>query len=430
MRTNYIVTFVAEFLVAASALLVYRLAATSLGVNGFSEYALSRRALSLLQPALILGLGVGLPRYIAYSLRSGNDYSDLYFVSGIWLILSAVSISLVVLNLVSKTASFVLFGSSQYVYLIFPLSIMLVGVSFHILCYTYFQGKLLMIRANLLETLNLAIAPLVTFLVSNNAAKILLVLGGIWCATSTVFFVSIVRQLKVAELTGCHFAFAKELLIYSVQRVPGDFGLAALLSLVAILCAHLAGVKEAGYTAFGVSLVTASGSFFAPIGIVVLPQASQMVSRKEMTSLKHYLKKILIFSLVFSIAGVIFFEIFAEKIIEMYLGRAFLESLPVVRMMALGIVPYAVYVSTRSFIDSCHVKAFNTKNVLLSLLFFIICGGLTFGLARDYKYLIIGFVVALFLLGLLTLIDLRRTFRDDSGESFSPPERLNKRQDA
>lgn len=426
---NYITTFIAEFLVAVSALLVYRLAAASLGVNGFSEYALSRRAMSLLQPALILGLGVGLPRYIAYSLRSGKDHSDLYFVSGIWLILSSVSISLMILNLVNKEVAFVLFGSSHYVYLIFPLSLMLVGISFHVLCYTYFQGKLLMIKANLLETLNLAIAPLVTFWISNDVAEILMVLGGIWCATSTAFFVSIVRQLEVGKLKGHHLTFSKELLIYSLQRVPGDFGMAALISLVAILCAHLAGVKDAGYVAFGVSLVTAAGSAFAPIGIVVLPQASQMVSRREMTSVRHYLQKILIFSFVLSIAGVILFEIFAEKIIVMYLGDAFLESLPVVRMIALGVVPYAVYVSTRSFIDSYHVKAFNTKNVLLSLLFFITCGVVTFSLTREYKHLIIGFVVALFLLGFLTLIDLRRTFREDSGERFSPPEQLNKRQD-
>lgn len=167
MREKYVVTFIAEFLVMISGILVYKLAAHFLGNVGFSEYALSRRVVSLIQPALIMGFGVGIPRYIAYSFRSPSKNPDFYFLSALFVLLIFVFPSLLIMYFFKERMAFLVFGSSDYAHLVFPICLMLLGILSHIVSYTYFQGKLSMVEANLLQIINIAIVPFGAFLIAS-----------------------------------------------------------------------------------------------------------------------------------------------------------------------------------------------------------------------------------------------------------------------
>jgi O-antigen/teichoic acid export membrane protein len=65
-------TFATEFTVLACQLLTYKLAAHFLGTTGFAEYAVARRTISILYPIVLLGFGVGLPRYVAIAAGRGD----------------------------------------------------------------------------------------------------------------------------------------------------------------------------------------------------------------------------------------------------------------------------------------------------------------------------------------------------------------------
>ncbi|MBX0311185.1 MAG: hypothetical protein JHC31_05330, partial [Sulfurihydrogenibium sp.] len=59
-------------------------------------------------------------------------------------------------------------------------------------------------------------------------------------------------------------------------------------------------------------------------------------------------------------------------------------------------------------IDAYYVKAINTRNIFISFLFFLI---VSFGiiLAKNgYIFIVINFVVSVILLGILTLIEVRK----------------------
>ncbi len=109
--------------------------------------------------------------------------------------------------------------------------------------------------------------------------------------------------------------------------------------------------------------------------------------------------------------GVIFFLIFAEKVIELYLGNTFLGACPAAKLIALGVVPYAVFVSMRSILDSYYVRAVNAKNILISLCLFLVWDGVSLVLSTNYRFLVIGFVLALLLLSVLTLIEMKKIFK-------------------
>ena len=128
LKKDYALTIIVQFVVLASVFLVYKLAAEFLGTDGFSGYALSRRTISLIQPALLMGLGVGIPRYIAYGYADPDQRNPYaYFISAFFILALVVCVFCFFLNLFNETFSFIFFGSSDYSDLILPITYMIIG---------------------------------------------------------------------------------------------------------------------------------------------------------------------------------------------------------------------------------------------------------------------------------------------------------------
>src|SRR5690349_15174442 len=123
MRKDYMFTFGTEFLTMLSGLLVYRVAMELLGQSGFAEYALCRRTLAMSLPFVLLGLTVGIPRFIAISeFSEGNPSVMHFFWSGLVITVSLLTVELSFFNIYKVEMSSFFFGSPQYYWLITPLS--------------------------------------------------------------------------------------------------------------------------------------------------------------------------------------------------------------------------------------------------------------------------------------------------------------------
>jgi O-antigen/teichoic acid export membrane protein len=351
-------------------------------------------------PALILGMGVAIPRYIGYSY-SNFKKANTYFIAGFVILFSVILIFSLLITLFQKNVAFLFFGDSKYYYLIFPIDVMLIGLIFHSLCYGYFRGNLSMVKANFLQLINMGIVPLLVFFLKNNLKEIILLNGLIIILVSFIFLTSIVKNI-VFERNEI-YTNIKELMAYGIQRVPGDFGLSGLFSLPPTFTSHISGITIAGYVAFGTSLLNMIGSLFAPLGLILLPKTSQLVANNDFKTLKYYILKILKVTFILTILGVAFFEIFADKIIALYLGNFPSDLVMIARLIVIASLGYTIYVAMRSIIDAYYVKAINTKNIFISLMFFLIMSIVIILMGKSYIFLVVGFVFSVFLLGILTL---------------------------
>jgi O-antigen/teichoic acid export membrane protein len=412
LKKDYALTIIVQFMVLASTFLVYKLAAEFLGADGFSGYALSRRTISLMQPALIMGLGVGIPRYIAYGYADPDQRNpDAYFISALFILAPVVCVLCFFFNLFNETFSLIFFGSSDYSYLILPITYMIIGGILYSSCYSYLRGRLLMLRANLLQVINMGIIPpIVFFLFGKSLASVLSVTGIIWITISLVFFLFLPIRLEACDPRKL-IPYAKEIFGYSIMRVPGDFALSALLALPAILTAHISGMREGGYVAFGIVVFNMGGYFFAPISTILLPKASHMIARANYEGLKYDLKRMLMLAICLTTLGVVILEIFTAQIIEIYLKKDFSETIMIIRVIAIGIVPYVVYIILRSVIDAGYIKPINAINIVIAVLFFIMGASLILLFDRNYIYIVGIFTMAIWVLGALSLIATFHIFK-------------------
>ena len=91
-RFNYATTFLAEGVVVGGYLLAFRLIAAFSGTEGFGEYSLSRRTLSLLMPLAVLGADLGIARYVAYAETERSGKSSGYAGASLIVLAAGVGI--------------------------------------------------------------------------------------------------------------------------------------------------------------------------------------------------------------------------------------------------------------------------------------------------------------------------------------------------
>jgi len=169
---EYAPTFLTEFAVMASQVVVYKLAANFLGKQGFSEYAIARRAISTIYPVGLLGLGVALPRYIAISARREEvTLQDRFFSATMWCVGLSVILIFALVNLMPSKFAYLIYSDGSYKSLTMPISMIIVGLTLHALAYAYFRGHLQMGRANIFQFVNLGTVPLLAFFLGDRSVE-------------------------------------------------------------------------------------------------------------------------------------------------------------------------------------------------------------------------------------------------------------------
>lgn len=406
---EYAPTFLTEFAVMGSQIVSYKLAAHFLGRQGFSEYALARRTISLIFPIPVLGLAVGLPRYIGFSNgRNDAQSADRYYGATLWCAGSAAFICVALLNLFAGTFGYLFFGSRSYGYLAFPLSLLILGLCAHTVLCGYYRGHMALNKANLMQVVNLTLAPLgVFFLVGRSLVSVLTWLGLIWIATTaTALLFTPLRAVQHGN-----WKEIVELLRYGTQRVPGDFVLMALFTLPATIVAHLSGIQEGGFVAFGISVVSMIGAVFAPVGLVLLPKATSMLAEGAGENLREHFRSIIRLTIVVAITIILVVWMAIPHLVRLYLGLNFEQVVPIVRILILGALPYCVYLVVRNLVDAYHDYGVTAAILAAGLVVFLIgfFVGKPFGL--ETRMILYDFVLAQVVISLLSSWECRRILR-------------------
>ncbi|MCI0418246.1 MAG: oligosaccharide flippase family protein, partial [Acidobacteria bacterium] len=200
----------------------------------------------------------------------------------------------------------------------------------------------------------------------------------------------------------------RELLRYGVQRVPGDFIHMALLTLPATFVAHLHGVQEAGFVAFGISLLTMAGAVFTPVGSILLPKASEMLAKATHSELREHILRIVQITATVSAILTLLFVIFASPLIRIYLGPDFGRVAWVIRLVALGAVPYCLFLVLRNVIDAFHENAVTGAILMGALVVFGVASAAASSLGAGLLGILLAFLAGLLTLGAVSTAECAR----------------------
>ena len=404
---EYAFTFVAEGVLLISGLVCLKLSASLFGVEGFAEYSIARRAISLINFTILIGLGISIPRYIALShCGDKREFQDNYFIAA--LIFAALMIGglFCVSFLFPSIFSLIFFGAKDKYTLIYHISIAVAGLYLHSLIYAYFRGHLEMWAANFLQILNLGIGvPAAIILSGDDPSKCILIIGLWWLLVDSAILIYILAHLNLQSLEIKKIKKSmKELICYGSPRVIGEFALFGLFAVPTFIIANKIGIKQAGFFSFGLSLLQLMSSIFAIIGIILLPYISRLHSIKKWKQIKRTVNFILVLSLICVLLFVIIGEAVLEYAIILFMGESFRPAIAQIRSLIIGAIPYVIYIVLRNPIDAIAVWPYNSINLAIT---FIIANVLVF---VGHEVIMPGMAMAgsLFVLGMLTLLSWKK----------------------
>jgi len=410
---NISLTFISETIVLISFFCIYRLIAKNFGPEGVGEYSLVKRIIGFLQPVLLLGLNVGIPRYIAIS--QDKNQRNSYIKAGGLIIIFFTFILLIFINLFKDYFTKIFFGTTDYTNLILPVSFFLAGLTLHALIYSYFRGRLLVKTFNILQVINLAILPIGILIIFKriNIEQIITLMGIATFIISFIFSLSFIKELFIPIERWRFTNSLKELLHYSFPRFMASFVYAGLLSLGPIFSAHFASIREVGYLSVGQSLLSTMGVAVAPIGLILLPKVSNLISQNRGEEIKENLNYLIGATIQCSIF--IFFQlvIFTDAIIKYWLGPEFIDAIPVMRILFCSIIFYFFCGAVGSVLEASKVKPINLINICISLGVFLLISGILLFLVKIFPPIIslsVAFTSGLICLGILTYISIRKIY--------------------
>jgi O-antigen/teichoic acid export membrane protein len=402
-RFNYATTFLAEGVVIGSYLLAFRLIAAYSGTEGFGEYSLSRRTLSLLLPLAILGADLGVARYVAYAEEEKSGKSSAYAAASLIVLAAGVGAVSVVLLAASAFWSHIFFGSASYAGLVLALPVLLAGAGLHSLAYGYLRGLHRIQAANVVMAINMGLLPLVAILFFRGSVQWILIAMGVgWTVASGIVLI----RLPI------HFAGIRERLRemtrFGVPRMPGDFVSLLLFAMPGILVAQAADIRVAGIVAFGVAAVSMIGSSLTPVSFLLLPAAARLLAAGKVRQLRTEVVEVVGLTLAGTLVVVVLLEVFAGPLVSFYLGPSFSGGVDILRLTLIGAFPWAAYVTLRSVIDAQHVRPINARNLTISFLFALVLAFVLRRVADPTTGAVLAFVLGLWLLAGLTMLEVNR----------------------
>ena len=407
LRRDLLTTLAAQATACVCGLLVYRLAASLFGPDDFSKYAVTRRAISLLQPALNMGLGVGVARYVAQSSAAGDEeQADTYFVAALFVQTVALICVAASLNLAVGPISRLIYGSIDGHALVPALSLVLVGLSLHSVCYSYFRGHIAVRSSNLLVVANVALVPMIGIELGRGVERALLWTGGLTSLLSVCVMFFIIKGLRWPPVNV--YRCAQRLLQYGIPRLFGDLGLAGLLAAPSLVAVHLYDLRLAGYLALATSILGLFGASLAPVGIVLLPRLMHLIVRQDVDYLRSFIRKTLVVQMLVSIPSTVVVLASAPLLIRLYLGPAYVDAAGIIRIVAIAFVPYGAYLAMRSVLDSVYVTALNSRNIAISLAVFGSLVGIVAKLSLSVDWLAGAMTASLTCLGGLTILETEK----------------------
>jgi glycosyltransferase involved in cell wall biosynthesis len=351
-----------------ASLLVISMFGRLLGLTLLAEYLLLRRVAAWLQPVTHLGLGVGLPRFVAHSTKESRECQLEYFAATILAVLSFTTVLGVTLWLARIPLGKLFFGSTQLSSLVIPLFLLLLGSAAQIAVYGYYRGLLKMKRAGALQ-ICASLAPIISAALLFRTHSVAMIVSSIgWALLAVAFFfvLPILNDLWKVDVHALPTR-AKELLRYGVSRVPGDIGTGALLAVGPMLASHYVPVSRVSFLLIATGMLLAATVSTDPLGLVFLSKISMMLAHSRMAEVQTYLTYLMSAIIDISVFVTIQMLVFTDVLVRIWIGNTLSEGIPVIRIVLVGTPFYMFFTGLRSAIDAGTVRAVNARNVVCAL---------------------------------------------------------------
>jgi O-antigen/teichoic acid export membrane protein len=372
VRRDYVASLAVQWFVLGTGLVLFHLVARRGSVGGFAYYQIARGTVSTSQPALMLGLGLGLQRYLPRTDRGTRRLARHALLAEGAVVIGVGAAGVAAAPWIADRLG--LPGGRTAVAAIL---VMLGGVCLCTIAIAGLRGNHQVATANVAHGLGLGLMPLVAFVAAERIEDFLIIQGA-GAAVVGVCGTLAVRP-RPGPPTQNPEPDLKTLIWYGVRRMPGELALPALSTFPTFAVAvAVPGGPEAGYVGFTTSAVTLICASFGMLTPVLLPRLSRLFHvtgespdvRRQLTALP------LIAGALAAIPAAAIFG-FAPALVHTFLGAEFSAAAGVLRLGVPAAIPLAVFYGARPALEALLEAKALSRLLLVCLALEVALTGLT-----------------------------------------------------
>lgn len=400
-------TTIASVGTALATMLVLRWLAQSLGTDGFAEYSIARRLVLTAASLTTLTMGIALPRYLGFEAGQKTDEQRPYLLGATALALGLTTAAGLLLLPLRVPLAQLAFGSASLSGLVAASLFMLWGYAAFTLAYGYYRGVGRIRTANMWQLGSAAVGPAVVVLAFRgaSAASVVLLLGSLLAVAIIPVAIHCTREWRASRFARFGGAVT-DLVKYGGYRAPEGIALATLLSLGPLLAPRYAELKAAGFLLAAQSVFRVVEAVIPAFGFVALPRVAQWVGGGQTERLRESVGDLANFVFQLGVFAAIQLVIWADVLVVAWLGPAYVEAIPLMRVICAALPAHLGYSMMASIINASETRPITTLSVVAAL---AVAGTLSFVLGRA-GYGAVGLAIAtsvgLFIAGLASIVFL------------------------
>ena len=356
----------ATSLLTIAALIVFgRILALRLDPEGFGAVMLARRIVATLDPVSTFAMAIAVTRFAALM---GEGKRHRVLVVGTAMALGVGAIVAAIWFGFSAAIAEVVFESPMYLAIVQATAAVIATYSVFIVLYAWYRGTERMWEANLWQIWAIAIGPVVVVWLTarpGNEPRLLIGLALVLLIAAFPLAAELVVALKKRQ--PFEGKTLRTMVRYAAPRVPGGLAFGALLAIGPLMAPRLASVEAIGYVATGQALLRVVEGATEAFGRVALAKVSQLVAAGEHTVLKERIADVAAVVLHIGAFATLQLWVWTPEIIGAWLGPEYLPGVRVVRIVVLGVLPYLLFVTLRSVLDSIEERAVNASNLYIAV---------------------------------------------------------------
>lgn len=371
-------------------------------VEGFAIYNLMKRMASFLVFPLLIGAGIGIPRYISFLKKDVQNHSFEYLLAGLGIFMSSLLL-FTVFTFLFPSVFLKVFEQApgNKSTMLWCMLVFVCSQGIYVLVNAYYRGLMQFGFMSLLNVLIMSAIPLgVLFYVGNIfsyfyvvALCILLLLLGL------ITFIALKRVVAAKAIK----IKSRRLFKYGYPRIVAELGLFAIELMPIYLIGLYIGLKESGYLSMCFLLLKLAAMVYELAGSLVLPYFGKLYKNSSRAVFIKAVNQLLGIGFL----GGIVISLSFYWLIPFVIGQFFpaLTAAIVPAQYLFMVFPiYAVYLLLRNILDIILEKAYNSINLSIVFVVQLLVLAIGFYLKNFMIYTVLAVAIPYLVLGVLTFL--------------------------
>jgi O-antigen/teichoic acid export membrane protein len=371
-------------------------------VEGFAIFNLVKRISSFVVYPLLIGAGIGIPRYISFLKSKSDGHGYEYLISGIFIFLSAF---LAFTGFVMLFPSIILKAFTEFAIekerVLFSILLFALSQGIYILLTSYYRGKVQFGKMSFFNVLIMSLLPLsVLFFVADIFSYFFFYsLISLIIISTVVVYYGLLNRISFKRIKYKSFRLLK----YGYPRIVGELGLFSLEFMPVFLVSLYVGLAESGYISMTFILLKLGSTLYELIGSLVLPYFGRLFKNSSKNIFISKVNHLLIFGIVSSMLIMVGFYFFIPVAIRLFFP-SLLQTVVPSQMIFIVFPIFTVYLLLRNILDIIMDKAYNSINLSIVAIIQVLILALGIYFKNNTIYYVLAIAIPYLILGLLSYL--------------------------